>query len=141
MRWIDAIVKDIGTNDVYDALSLFDINLLTVEHNNPNLQGNEATLQIFGDFKIIYVSDEVVNKNFAVAHELGHYLLHDYVTPHYFNKSYPKGRLEQEANYFAAKLLYSDLEIEDGIETYKHLADSLGVSEEIAEYIVDNKKF
>lgn len=72
-----------------------------------------------------------------MAHEVGHALLHTEAMEMFFNPLINKGKLENEANYFATKLLYRNLIIEDGIETKQQLADSLGVNEEVINYIIN----
>lgn len=42
---------------------------------------------------------------FTLAHELGHYLLHKYITKEEFNQKEIYKRMEEEANYFASSFL------------------------------------
>ena len=141
MNWIDEIIinlmKTVGNNNVNDILSYLGIYKLEVDSNNPLLQGNKALYNRIGDFECIYLSSDIKNKSFVIAHEIGHAILHVEESMTFYNPLLNKGKLEREANYFATKLLYSDLEIEDGIETYKQLADSLGLNEDNVKYIVD----
>ena len=142
MKWIDEIicglVELVGSNDIYDVIDHLKIKVFTLNHENTILQGNEAVYTRFGALEIIYISDRITKaKEFILAHEVGHALLHVEEMEVYFNPLLNKGKLENEANYFATKLLYKDLVIEDGIETKQQLADSLGVNEEVINYIIN----
>lgn len=142
MKWIDEIiyglVEVVGSSNIYDIIDHLRIKVFTLNHENTILQGNEAVYTRFGALEIIYISDRITkSKEFILAHEVGHALLHVEEMEVYFNPLLNKGKLENEANYFATKLLYKDLVIEDGIETKQQLADSLGVNEEVINYIIN----
>lgn len=141
MKWIDEIlvglIETVGSNNVFEILSFLNINLFTVDKDSPILQDNLSVYTRIGNFECIYVSNEVYNKEFVIAHELGHAILHTEIAESFFNPLLNKGRLENEANYFATKLLYRDLDIEDGIETREQLAKILKIKEDYIKYIVD----
>lgn len=141
MKWIDEIlvglIETVGSNNVFEILSFLNINLFTVDKDSPILQDNLSVYTRIGSFECIYVSNEVYNKEFVIAHELGHAILHTEIAESFFNPLLNKGRLENEANYFATKLLYRDLDIEDGIETREQLAKILKIKEDYIKYIVD----
>ena len=141
MKWIDEIVtgliETIGSNNLDDILSELKIHKFIVSPDNSLLQGNQAVYQRIGDFECIYISDDVLNKDFVIAHEIGHAILHVEEMTMFYNPLLNKGKLEREADYFASKLLYSNLEIEEGIETKSHLAKFLGVNESVIDYIID----
>lgn len=141
MKWIDEIVigliENIGSNNLDDILSELKIHKLIVSPDNSLLQGNQAVYQRIGDFECIYISDDVLNKDFVIAHEIGHAILHVDEMMMFYNPLLNKGKLEREADYFATKLLYSNVEIEEGIETKSHLAKFLGVNESVIDYIID----
>ena len=141
MKWIDDIVTglidSVGSNNLDDILSELKIHKFIVSPDNSLLQGNQAVYQRIGDFECIYISDDVLNKDFVIAHEIGHAILHVDEMMMFYNPLLNKGKLEREADYFASKLLYSNLEIEDGIETYKQLADKLGIKEDFIKYIIE----
>ena len=140
MKWIDDIVTglidSVGNNNLDDILSELKIHKFIVNPDNSLLQDNQAVYQRIGDFECIYISDDVLNKDFVIAHEIGHAILHVEEMTMFYNPLLNKGKLENEANYFASKLLYSNLEIEEGIETTYELANLLGVNEEIVKYVV-----
>ena len=140
MKWIDEIVTGlidiVGNNNLDDILSELKIHKFIVNPDNSLLQGNQAVYQRISDFECIYISDDVLNKDFVIAHEIGHAILHIDEMMMFYNPLLNKGKLEREADYFATKLLYSDIEIEDGIETTYELANLLGVNEEIVKYVV-----
>lgn len=134
---INGIVDTVGTNNVYDIASHLGIHIFTVSYDNELLKGNQAFYNRIGTFECIYLSNEISNKEFIIAHELGHALLHTELKEMFFNSLYPKGRLEREANYFATKLLYSNIDIEDGIETTEQLANRLGINEDFIKFIIE----
>ena len=140
MKWIDEIltgmVESVGSNNVYEILDHLNIYHFQVDQDSELLQGNQAIYNRIGDFECIYYSDDITNKEYVLAHELGHAILHIEESQMFYNPLLNKGKLEKEANYFAVKLLYSNLEIEDGIETYKQLADYLGIKEDNIKYFI-----
>lgn len=140
MKCIDDIVTglidSVGSNNLDDILSELKIHKFTVSPDNSLLQDNQAVYQRIGDFECIYIADNVLNKDFVIAHEIGHAILHVEEMTMFYNPLLNKGKLENEANYFACKLLYNDLEIEEGIETTYELANLLGVNEKIVKYVV-----
>lgn len=141
MKWIDEIVigliENIGSNKLDDILSELKIHKFIVSPDNSLLQGNQAVYQRIGGFECIYIADNVLNKDFVIAHEIGHAILHVEEMTMFYNPLLNKGKLEREADYFATRLLYSNLEIEDGIETYKQLADKLGIKEDFIKFIIE----
>lgn len=140
MKWIDDIVlgliDSVGSNNLDDILSELKIHKFIVSPDNSLLQDNQAVYQRIGGFECIYIADNVLNKDFVIAHEIGHAILHFEEMTMFYNPLLNKGKLENEANYFACKLLYNDLEIEDGIETYQQLTNMLGVNEDNIKYII-----
>lgn len=141
MRWIDEIltglVESVGSRNVFDILSELNIYTFAVEPNNILLQGNQAIYNRIGTFECIYYSNDISNKEYVLAHEVGHAVLHTEESEMFYNPLLNKGKLEKEADYFATKLLYSDLEIEEGIETYQQLADKLGIKEDFINFIIE----
>ena len=141
MKWIDDIVTglidSVVSNNLDDILSELKIHKFTVSPDNSLLQGNQAVYQRIGSFECIYIAENVLNKDFVIAHEIGHAILHVEEMTMFYNPLLNKGKLEREADYFATKLLYSYIEIEDGIETKSHLAKFLGVNESVIDYIID----
>lgn len=136
---INGLIEEVGSNNVYDIASHLGIKIIKDNEKQNlllkkcdgiyirNLLGNE----------VIIIKDNLQNEEYVLAHELAHAILH---TDYDFFASNPlslNGRKEMEADYFATRLLYSDIDIEDGIETYKQLADSLGIKEDYIKYIVD----
>jgi Zn-dependent peptidase ImmA (M78 family)/DNA-binding XRE family transcriptional regulator len=70
---------------------------------------------------------------FSLAHELGHYLLHKYISSEEFNKKNVYKRMEQEANYFASSFLlpaetFSDELISNSLDYYRLLKKRWQVS-------------
>lgn len=134
---ISGLIEKVGNNNIYDVISELNIQLNYVEPNHIILQGNKAVYLRCGEIENIYISNEDnINIEFIIAHEVGHALLHTDEMEMFYNPVLNKGKLEKEADYFATKLLYSNLEIEDGIETIEQLANTIGVNEEIVKYII-----
>lgn len=141
MKWIDDIISGliarVGNNKIDDILSELNIHKFVVSPDSSLLQNNKAVYQRIGNFECIYIADDVLNKDFVIAHEIGHALLHTDEMELFYNPVFNKGKIEREADYFACKLLYSNLEIEDGIETKSQLATFLGVNEDVVDYIIN----
>lgn len=144
MNWIYEVVigliESIGSNNLDDILSELKIYKFIVEPTNSILQGNQAVYQRIGSFECIYIADNALNQDFVIAHEIGHAVLHTEESEMFYNPLLNKGKLEIEADYFATRLLYSNLEIEDGIETYEQLANMLGIKEDNIKYIIENRR-
>lgn len=143
MKWIDEIliglVEVVGSNKVIDILSHLNIYKFSVDPCNVLLQGNLAVYNRVGAFECIYYSNNIDNLEYVLAHEIGHAILHPEESEMFYNPLLNKGKLEKEADYFATRLLYSNLEIADGIETYEQLANMLGINEDNIKYIIKNK--
>lgn len=141
MKWIDEIltgmVESVGSNNVYEILDHLNIYHFQIDKDSELLQGNQAIYNRIGDFECIYYSDDITNKEYVLSHELGHAILHIEESQMFYNPLLNKGKLEKEADYFATRLLYSNLEIEDGIETYEQLAKQLGIKEDNIKYIIE----
>ncbi|MFM1581244.1 ImmA/IrrE family metallo-endopeptidase [Helcococcus bovis] len=143
MKWIDetlnGLIEIVGSNNVYDILSYLKIYTFPVDKENILLYGNQAVYNRIGDFECIYYSNEIINKEYMFAHEIGHAILHTEEQQMFYNPLLNKGRLEKEADYFACRLLFSDLTIEDGIETTEQLANALGIKEDNVEYLINKE--
>ncbi len=74
-------------------------------------------------------------KRIVMAHELGHALLHNDKDVYFIKEHtlFPVGRLEAQANKFAAELLISDDEIRKDW-TIQQMSCWLGVPEELVKY-------
>lgn len=144
MKWIDDIIlgliESIGSNNIYEILDYLNIYHFSVDKDNELLQGNQAIYNRIGQFECVYYSNDIKNKEYVLAHELGHSILHIEESQMFYNPLLNKGKLEREADYFATKLLYSNLEIEDGIETYEQLANKLGINVDNVKYIIENRR-
>lgn len=135
---VEGLIEVVGSNNVYDILDHLNIELLVVNKDRKILRNNKAVYNRIAGNEYIYLSNEDgINKEFILAHELGHAILHYEEGQMFYNPLLNKGKLEREANYFATLLLYKDLVIEDGIETKQQLADSLGVNEDVINYIIN----
>ncbi|MFU0784262.1 ImmA/IrrE family metallo-endopeptidase [Clostridium sp.] len=136
MIWIkqivDGLIEMYGTRDVYELLNYLEVTLI-----RKKLFKNEKGRffrDMFGN-ESIFISNDLSDKEekVVIAHELGHLILHtDLSTSSYTeNHLLSKGRIETQADKFAAELLIpDDVEIHEGI-TIQQLACYLGVPEEL----------
>lgn len=140
MNWIDEIVEGLldyyQTNNMYDIYKQLNIRIERLDKSNILLQGNEAVYHRFNEQETVYCSNDIVNEEFVLAHELGHAILHVDEDVIFYNPTENKGKLELEANYFAVKLLYHDYELEDGIETRQQLSNRLMINEDLVDYVL-----
>lgn len=135
---INKIIDEVGNLNLKDILSYYQISVNPLPEHSILLNAIGACYIRSGNYAVIWYSDKIDNKDFAIAHELGHMLLHDDKTEYcYYNPLSNKLKEEKEANYFATKLPYSNIYIEDGIETKEQLANYLMIAEECVEYIVN----
>ncbi|MFM1525230.1 MULTISPECIES: ImmA/IrrE family metallo-endopeptidase [Helcococcus] len=141
-KWIDEIVKgivaEVGNNNVYDIADFLNISIIKDnEKQNPILKSCDGFyLRSYKNKELIVIKDDLINEKQIIAHELGHALLHmdyDFLLNNKFDLNSKK---EKEADYFACRLLFSDLIIEDGIETTEQLANILGIKEDNIKYLV-----
>lgn len=142
-KWIDEIIKgiveEVGNNNVYDIANFLNISIIKDnEKQNPILKSCDGFyLRSYKNKELIVIKDNLVNEKQIIAHELGHALLHvdyDFLLNNKFELNSKK---EKEADYFACRLLFSDLTIEDGIETTEQLANYLMIEESCVDYIVN----
>ena len=70
------------------------------------------------------------HQNFTIAHELGHYFLHDKKNKDDVDKNLQsKEKIEKEANEFASQLLYPNEQFEEDYKTYiKKLLPKQGIT-------------
>ena len=83
------------------------------------MQGAEGRILMNGDKAVITINSNITypgKRNFVIAHEIGHFVLHKGLTPFYSDTDktlaewYKNGPQEQQANQFASELLMpSDL--------------------------------
>ncbi|QXE19499.1 ImmA/IrrE family metallo-endopeptidase [Clostridium sp. 001] len=95
--------------------------------------------------KYIVISNKLneVEKVIVLAHELGHALLHYHRSTCFIREYtlFPRGRIENEANKFAAELLIDEKDIDKySLENMctNQIASYFGVSEKLVEYKFSN---
>ena len=144
-KWIDdiisGIVEEVGSNNVYDIADHLGISIIKDNKSqNPILKSCDGVyLRSYKKKEIIVIKENLENEKQVIAHELGHALLHtdyDFTLNNRFSLNFKK---EKEADYFACRLLFSDLTIEDGIETTEQLANALGIKEDNVEYLINKE--
>ncbi len=77
------------------------------------------------------------HQNFTIAHELGHYFLHDKKNKDDYDENlHSKDKIENEANEFANQLLYSSEQFEKDYEQYiRKLEPKKGITIELCDVI------
>lgn len=135
---INGLVEEVGSRNIYDIISHLGIEIIKDnEKQNPLLKKCDGIyIRNLLENEVIIIKDNLLNEEYILAHELAHAILHvdyDFFT---LNPLSLNSKKEKEADYFATRLLYSDIEIEDGIETYKQLADYLGIKEDNIKYFI-----
>jgi len=104
------------------------------------IKGSEGRILIKGDTGIISLNSSITHpgkKNYIIAHELGHFILHKNITPLFLdtNKTlaewYKNGVHEQQANEFASELLMPSQLFKDKVAGKKLNTDMI---KEIAAY-------
>lgn len=124
-----------GTKDVFELLDQLDITIIKKEL--PKGKKAKCYRNELGD-EFIYLSPSIKDYEikFVLAHELGHLLLHKFISSIYYSNSLiNKGKLEFEANYFALELLLPDKIERYEIEgfTSEQLAAIYGIPADILE--------
>lgn len=130
------LIEKAGGNDLRDVLAELDIKLIKVDVNRPILRGALAVYVNSTQRETIYISRDCPEetRNFVIAHEMGHAVLHsDGLIHQQFHKKDTKQ--EEEADYFATRVLNYSLEIIDGytVEDYSKL---LGIKESAVKYVI-----
>lgn len=112
--WNHKLLESIGWSSPGD-LSIDDIALsLNAYVKESKLEGSQGRILIKGETAIITVNsyiDYIPKRNFVVAHEIGHLILHNNLSSFFsdtdktLNEWYANGKHEIEANNFASELL------------------------------------
>lgn len=115
-------------------------NSLNIAIKEKALQGSEGRILIKGDSGIITISNNISSlgkRNFILAHEIGHFLMHKNSvslfsdTEMSLNEWYRKGSQENEANCFATEFLMPERIFVPMVENKKL---SLTLIEELSSY-------
>lgn len=132
---VNNLIEEVGSKELKDITDYLNIKVITrpgitTEYINKNNK------------KIIYIDTNIHEelKEFVIAHEIGHAVLHDAEIMQYSPLLISKTYVERQADYFAFKLLGKNID-----ETYDYTSSQyakiLGVNEKIIEYIfIDNKQ-
>ena len=110
-------------------------------HSNSIMGTTEAAMS--PDTMKMYIREDVYDQlhqgngraRFTIAHEIGHFILHDGVALARFNDGKHKAYEDSEwqANFFAAELLAPCIACKE-INSIERLVNSFGISYECAEY-------
>lgn len=131
---ISGIKESFSYSNIEDLVAMLGINFKIIDYTNPILSGQDAAYLMKNDREYIYLSNRCADeyKSFALAHELGHAILHDaeisFLAQH-------KTRTEEEADYFAIRILNLDFELFEGY-TSEDYAKIYGIRESAVKYII-----
>ncbi|MBU5311864.1 ImmA/IrrE family metallo-endopeptidase [Tissierella carlieri] len=139
-EYVDGIIDYCYSKDIFEIYNTLNINIKRIDKDDCLLQGNEA-LYIRNHFGLetVFIRDDLPYKyeKFILAHELGHALLHTEIAKAAYNsKIINKGKLENQADYFALKIL--DIKIDEDLYegyTLEQLARGFYVTEESLYYV------
>jgi len=143
MEWIDKFVIGIfdivESTDIYVILDYLDIDITYLPGDSILLCNSEAFYsRNINNRETIFIRHDLPKpyEKFVLAHELGHAILHTRVFEAAYRGFMSEGKLENEANYFAIKLL--DIELDpvyyDGF-TKEALASALYIHEDAAQFL------
>lgn len=127
---VENLTKNAGSSRLDDIISYLGIKVKPLD--------GKTCYAKYKDKKYIFIDTNLSEelKDFAMAHELGHALLHDCELDQSFVYRVKNQRIENEANYFAYKLL--GLKIDPAYDyTISQYANLLAVSEDTIKYIMD----
>lgn len=131
---VNNLIKKYNTNNPTDLCELLGYNLIFCDL--PACQ-NGLYLEVYGK-KTIIINNKVSNelRDFYIAHELGHSLLHERVNHYFLSQStnLVSGRYEREADLFAVYLLMKNENFIEETLTKQDLSLKLGVPF----YVIDN---
>lgn len=139
-KQIEEIV--IGIKESHSFLSLEEliesigINFAVVPSDLTILDGDLACYFKLNEKEHIYLSKACPKEQeaFVLAHELGHAILHDVEMAH-CGYLYKSRKLEEEADYFAIKLLEDNYELCEGY-TASDYVSLYGIREKAADYML-----
>ena len=127
---VNKLIKKAGSNDLKDIISYLDIKIKKYNGKSFYLK-NKNNKYIYLD-----INTPEEKQDFALAHELGHSILHNCEIGQSFIYRVKSQKIENEANYFAYKLL--GLEIDPSYDyTISQYASQLKVSEDTIKYVMD----
>lgn len=141
MQWIKdtvtGLIETYGTRDIYELIDMLDIEVV-----KKDFQGNQKA-SFFRDIfqnEFIYLSSSLnkLEERFVLAHELGHAILHDYLTSEvYYSTFINKDKLEHQADCFAAELIINESDIDKPLlrdMSLDQLSCYFGVPKDLLEY-------
>ncbi len=132
----------IGIKESHSFLSLEEliesigINFAVVPSDLTILDGDLACYFKLNEKEHIYLSEACPKEQetFVLAHELGHAILHDVEMAH-CGYLYKSRKLEEEADYFAIKLLEDNYELFEGYTSSDYVS-LYGIRETATEYTI-----
>ena len=131
------LVESAASRNLADILSELNIALYRIDESRPLLKGGYACYIESSKRNTIYLSRDCPEemRQFVIAHEIGHAVLHDVEIRHY-GISKRGDKEEEEADYFALRLLDPDWDMTE-VEGYSsdQVATMLGVSERCIKYL------
>ena len=138
---VDRLVSQYGTRDPFLMAQSTGRILLTVP-----LSDFRGFYQRIHRCHIIYIAEGLTEfeRSFVCAHELGHSFLHSEANAAFIDSRthLVKAKYEHEADRFAIDLIMPDERFSEFMYMPVHdIAESLGISDELANYRLDQMKF
>ncbi|MDY6127584.1 ImmA/IrrE family metallo-endopeptidase [Anaerococcus sp.] len=127
---VNKLIKKAGSNDLKDIISYLGIKIKKYNGKSFYLKNKNN--------KYIYLDKNTPEEkqDFALAHELGHSILHNSEIGQSFIYRVKSQQIENEANYFAFKILGKKIDPTYNF-TINQYANMLNVNEEVIEYVVE----
>lgn len=125
---VNKLIKKAGSNDFKDIISYLDIKIKKYDGKSFYLK-NKNNKYIYLD-----INTPEEKQDFALAHELGHLILHNCEIGQSFIYRVKSQQIENEANYFAFKILGKKIDPTYNF-TINQYAKLLNVNEDTIKYI------
>ena len=138
----DGLKEYCNTSNIEEIYETLNIKIKELPTNSYLLNGNIAVyIRDIFDLEVVFISNEIDYnfRNFILAHELGHAIMHaDLSNATFKNSLMLKNKFEREANIFALELLDIQFDpVEDINLTFNQLSSKYGIPEDIIrEYII-----
>ena len=111
MKWIDNVIMGLyelhGSTNPYDLCDCLNIDLIKTTKDKFFLKTEYALyIRDFNGKEVIFIRDDLSKSEemFYLSHELGHAVLHPNISNSLNRDLINKGKLENQADYFALKL-------------------------------------
>lgn len=127
---VNKLIKKARSNDLKDIISYLDIKIKKYDGKSFYLKNKNN--------KYIYLDKNTPEEkqDFALAHELGYSIIHNSEIGQSFIYRVKSQQIENEANYFAFKILDKKIDPSYNFTVYQY-ANMLNVNKEVIEYVME----